>query len=109
MPHNPTPPTGADAEAALEIQVNEAVQEVIDCDLAMANLFTFIDAELDIHELELMRGHIDDCPECLYEEELGRKLKGVIQRTCVERAPEALRERVTARLAELRAADVDES
>ena len=75
---------------------------VIDCDVAMANLFSFIDAELDVSELEEMRGHIDDCPECLYEEELGRKLKGVIQRTCVERAPDELRDRVVARLAELR-------
>ncbi|MCL2788401.1 MAG: mycothiol system anti-sigma-R factor [Micrococcales bacterium] len=74
----------------------------IDCDQAMATLFTFIDAELDVHELEEMRGHLDDCPECLYEEELGRKLKGVIQRTCVERAPDQLRERVISRLTELR-------
>jgi len=82
--------------------IDPVTGQAIDCDAAMANLFTFIDAELDVHELEEMRGHLDDCPECLYEEELGRKLKGVIQRTCVEQAPEALRDRVALRLAELR-------
>ena len=74
----------------------------VGCDVAMATLFEFIDAELDSHEFEEMREHIEDCPECLYEEELGRKLKAIVQRTCVERAPMALRAKVVARLAELR-------
>jgi anti-sigma factor (TIGR02949 family) len=101
MPQEVTNSTVTAALAAAEAAAS-LTDQPIDCDLAMASLFEFIDAELDVHELEEMRGHIDDCPECLYEAELGRKLKGVIQRSCVERAPMALRAKVVNRLAELR-------
>ena len=74
----------------------------VDCDVAMANLFEFIDAELEAQESVDIREHILDCPTCSLEEELSRRIKGVVQRTCVQRAPQTLRAKVVERLAELR-------
>ncbi|MDR2373502.1 MAG: mycothiol system anti-sigma-R factor [Bifidobacteriaceae bacterium] len=75
-----------------------------DCEEALPRLYHFIDEELQAHELEAMRDHLDGCDNCAYEHEVRSKLKNVIREACVDTAPPSVRQRVVARLAELRQA-----
>jgi anti-sigma factor (TIGR02949 family) len=78
-----------------------------DCEDALPLLYHFIDDELSRHELEAMRDHLEGCDNCCYEAEVRIKLKGVVREACVEAAPSHLKERVAARISELRASAVE--
>ncbi|MDR0365858.1 MAG: mycothiol system anti-sigma-R factor [Bifidobacteriaceae bacterium] len=74
-----------------------------ECEDALPRLYHFIDEELSYHELEAMRDHLDGCDNCSYEAEVRVKLKSVIREACLEAAPTHLRDKVSARIAEMRA------
>jgi mycothiol system anti-sigma-R factor len=77
--------------------------EFLGCEEALERLHQFIDRELEEHELEAMRDHLDGCDNCAHEHEIRVKFKSMIREACLEVAPPSLRERVVGRLAELRA------
>ena len=54
-----------------------------------------LDGELPREVVERMRRHTDDCPECADEWERLRRLKELVRRSCADRAPSELRERIT--------------
>lgn len=45
------------------------------------------------HE-EMLRRHLDQCPECAEEVERVRRMKELVRRSCCEPAPDSLRERI---------------
>jgi len=53
-----------------------------------------LDGELPRETVERMRRHTDDCPECADEWERLRRLKELVRRSCADRAPSDLRERI---------------
>ncbi|HJC71039.1 MAG TPA: mycothiol system anti-sigma-R factor [Candidatus Brachybacterium intestinipullorum] len=53
-----------------------------------------LDGELPRETVERMRRHTDDCPECADEWELVRRMKELVRRSCADRAPSDLRERI---------------
>jgi mycothiol system anti-sigma-R factor len=53
-----------------------------------------LDGELPRETVERMRRHTDDCPECADEWELVRRMKELVRRSCADRAPSELRERI---------------
>lgn len=65
-----------------------------DCEKALANLYLFIDQEMDTASCEEIQTHIDDCSDCLDEFDLERVVKQLVSRSCVEVAPTPLRDKV---------------
>jgi mycothiol system anti-sigma-R factor len=61
----------------------------------------FIDRELAEADLAEIQRHIDECAPCLSKHDLERTIKMLVARSCHERAPERLRERVLLRIHEV--------
>jgi mycothiol system anti-sigma-R factor len=76
--------------------------ELLDCDQAMAKLNRYIDSEMPIEELIRMQHHLDSCGSCVAEMDAATRLRDLLRRSCIDQAPDALRERVAARLATMR-------
>ena len=53
-----------------------------------------LDGELPRELVERMRRHTADCPECHEEWEQLRLMKELVRRSCADRAPSELRERI---------------
>ncbi len=53
-----------------------------------------LDGELPRELVERMQRHTDDCPECAEEWEQMRRMKELVRRSCADRAPSELRERI---------------
>lgn len=65
-----------------------------DCEKALESLYLFLDREIDTASCDEIQAHIDDCTDCLTMFDLERLVKQLVSRSCVERAPEPLRQRV---------------
>jgi mycothiol system anti-sigma-R factor len=65
-----------------------------DCEQALANLYLFIDREIDTASSEQIQSHIDECSDCLGEFDLERVVKQLVSRSCHDVAPEPLRDKV---------------
>ena len=64
------------------------------CETALQNLYLFLDEEIDTASIEDIQSHIDNCSSCLTAYDLERVVKALVSRSCSEKAPEPLRERV---------------
>ncbi|ATG51678.1 mycothiol system anti-sigma-R factor [Brachybacterium vulturis] len=53
-----------------------------------------LDGELPEEMVQRMQRHTDDCPECAEEWEQVRRMKELVRRSCADRAPSELRERI---------------
>lgn len=65
-----------------------------DCSKALDNLYLFLDHELDDASWDEIHTHIADCGPCLSAFDLESVVKKLVSRSCVEKAPEPLRDRV---------------
>lgn len=54
-----------------------------------------LDGELPVDLIEKMLRHAGDCPECAEELERLRRVKALVRRSCTDRAPSSLRERIS--------------
>jgi mycothiol system anti-sigma-R factor len=66
----------------------------MDCEEMLGQVFFFIDNELDQAATDQIRRHIDECAPCLDEVTVERLVKKLIARSCREKAPIELRQRV---------------
>lgn len=66
----------------------------VDCSKILDRVYVFIDNELDNASSEQIRTHLDECGPCLREVDLERMVKALVARSCAERAPVELRQRV---------------
>ena len=64
------------------------------CETALQNLYLFLDEEIDTASIEDIQGHLDNCSSCLTAYDVERVVKALVSRSCSEKAPEPLRERV---------------
>ena len=69
-----------------------------DCSDALAQVVFFIDHELDDADVALIQRHLDECGPCLEKFDLERTVKSLVARSCGEKAPEELRDRVLLRI-----------
>ena len=60
-----------------------------------------LDNELDEAECAVVRLHLDDCDPCLEKYDLQRTVKPIVARSCAEKAPDELRERVKVQIREV--------
>lgn len=65
-----------------------------ECRQALDRIYFFIDNELDGADSAKIKQHIEECAPCLDEVALERLLKALVARSCKERAPVELRQRV---------------
>ena len=66
----------------------------VDCNEILDRVYFFIDHELDNASSEQIQTHLDECGPCLREVDLERLVKALVARSCHERAPVELRQRV---------------
>jgi mycothiol system anti-sigma-R factor len=64
------------------------------CSEVLSRMYFFIDQELAEADSSEIQQHLDECGPCLQEVGLERIVKALIARSCVERAPVELRQRV---------------
>jgi len=72
-----------------------------DCTQALEQLYLFLDSEIDTATCEEIQRHVDACGSCLDAYDLERLVRELVSRSCSERAPEPLRERVLLRIREV--------
>jgi mycothiol system anti-sigma-R factor len=65
-----------------------------DCADYLERIVYFLDNELDEADCSDVQMHLDECGPCLERYDLQRTVKQVVARSCSERAPDTLRERV---------------
>jgi mycothiol system anti-sigma-R factor len=65
-----------------------------DCSSALERLHLFLDNEIDTASCAEIQQHIEACSTCLGEFDVERIVKSLVHRSCSERAPETLVEKV---------------
>ena len=65
-----------------------------DCAQILAQLYLFLDHEIDEASGSEIAEHLDECHPCLEKYDLDRIVKALVARSCCEEAPQQLRERV---------------
>lgn len=66
-----------------------------DCAEILAQLYLFLDHEIDAASSTEIEEHLDECHPCLEMYDLDRVVKALVARSCgCEEAPQPLRERV---------------
>jgi mycothiol system anti-sigma-R factor len=61
-----------------------------------------LDDELDGSEVAEVKAHLEECAPCLQSYDLQRTVKALVARSCMEQAPESLRERVRVQIQQIR-------
>jgi mycothiol system anti-sigma-R factor len=72
-----------------------------ECADFLERIVYFLDNELDEADCSAVRLHLDSCNPCLEKYDLQRTVKTVVARSCSERAPAELRDRVLLRIREV--------
>ncbi|WP_426245102.1 mycothiol system anti-sigma-R factor [Nocardioides sp. LHG3406-4] len=72
-----------------------------DCADYLERIVYFLDNELDDADCAAVRGHLDECGPCLEKYDLQRTVKSIVARSCSERAPEGLLDRVRVQIREV--------
>lgn len=65
-------------------------QTIHDCDDALADLYLYLDSELDAPSSERIRSHLDECTGCNGSFDFERRLKDVVRERLNESVPESL-------------------
>ena len=61
-----------------------------------------LDDELDSGEVAEVKAHLEECAPCLQNYDQQRTVKALVARSCMEHAPESLRERVRVQIQQIR-------
>lgn len=67
----------------------------------LQNIVYFLDNELDEVDVAAVRFHLDECAPCLQSYSLQRTVKMIVARSCAEKAPEELRDRVRVQIQQI--------
>ena len=74
-----------------------------DCTEVLDQVYVYLDGEIDAEAMTQIRHHLDECSPCLRQYGLQQEVKALIARACgCEHAPDAMRDRLLARLHEVR-------
>lgn len=67
-----------------------------DCEAVAHHIFEYLDSEMTQEDAEKMRTHVAECDPCLAELSIDELIKRVLKRSCQEKAPSQLRDRIRA-------------
>ncbi|PYF99333.1 mycothiol system anti-sigma-R factor [Georgenia satyanarayanai] len=76
--------------------------EACRCEELLEHLFEFVDSEMDDHDRERLRRHLDECPTCREATDAEARVRLLLRRSCQEVAPSTLRLRVITQISVLR-------
>ncbi|HIY86613.1 MAG TPA: mycothiol system anti-sigma-R factor [Candidatus Yaniella excrementavium] len=68
----------------------------------MDSIYKYLDGALDAQDFDEVRGHIEDCTECQSEHDLEIIIRDVVRRSCDEKAPQTLKNKIMDRIEELK-------
>jgi mycothiol system anti-sigma-R factor len=71
------------------------------CAEFLERIVCLLDNELEAGDVDQVRAHLDECAPCLQSYDLQRTVKALVARSCMEHAPESLRQRVRVRIREI--------
>jgi mycothiol system anti-sigma-R factor len=60
----------------------------------LERIVCLLDNELDAGDVADVKAHLDECAPCLQNYDLQRTVKALVARSCMEQAPDSLRQRV---------------
>ena len=72
-----------------------------DCADYLEQIVYFLDNELDTADCAAVRVHLDECGPYLEKYDLQRTVKTIVARSCSERAPDGLMDRVRVQIREV--------
>ena len=72
------------------------------CSEVLGQVYLYLDGEDEAAARENVRQHLDECSPCLRKYGLEQAVKALVARSCAERAPVDLRERILVRLQQVR-------
>ena len=72
----------------------------MDCAKVLADVYLYLDGQMDAESAASLKGHLDECSPCLKEYGLEEHVRILVARCCTsEVAPDDLRSKVMARIA----------
>jgi anti-sigma factor (TIGR02949 family) len=69
-----------------------------ECEHALTHLYEYLDSEMTADDELRMRAHVAHCSPCLAELSIEELVKQLVRRSCHEKAPAGLRERIHTQL-----------
>ncbi len=88
-PNSPDQPAPAGGPGAAGAECSEP-----DCSDAVAELYSYLDGQLDDERRSLIKGHLDSCSPCFEAFDFEADLRNVIATKCKEEVPQDLRRRI---------------
>ena len=76
--------------------------EHLDCSEVVSRVYFFLDNELEQGDVSMIEQHILECGPCTERYRIERTVRSLVARSCVEKAPETLRDRVLLGIREVR-------
>ena len=71
------------------------------CAEFLERIVCLLDNELDAGDVADVKAHLDECAPCLQSYDLQRSVKALVARSCIEHAPESLRQRVRVQIQQI--------
>jgi mycothiol system anti-sigma-R factor len=71
------------------------------CAEFLERIVCLLDDELDASDVADVKAHLDECAPCLQSYDLQRSVKALVARSCIEHAPESLRQRVRVQIQQI--------
>ena len=71
------------------------------CAEFLERIVCLLDNELESGEVDEVRAHLDECAPCLQSYDLQRTVKALVARSCMEHAPDSLRQRVRVQIQQI--------
>jgi mycothiol system anti-sigma-R factor len=71
------------------------------CAEFLERIVCLLDNELEAGDVAEVRAHLDECAPCLQSYDLQRTVKALVARSCMEQAPESLRQRVRVQIQQI--------
>lgn len=69
------------------------------------SIYQYLDGALDSADLAEVRAHIDGCATCQSEHDLELIIRDVVKRSCDEKAPRSLKDKIIHRITELKSSE----
>jgi mycothiol system anti-sigma-R factor len=81
-----------------------------DCSSVLDRIYEYIDHEMADDDCATIQQHLDECAPCLAEYGLEQTVKALVQRSCgCDHAPEQLRDKILAKIRQVKAGIAAES
>ncbi|MDY6055071.1 mycothiol system anti-sigma-R factor [Micrococcus sp.] len=70
-------------------------------EVRLEEICRYLDGALDPEDVEKVRQHLADCPDCIHEREIELFIRSAVRRCCQEKAPAQLRAAILTRLTQV--------